>query len=97
MADQVGTRLKTICSKTQVVSLWVGYSLGYLDPNGKTGFHQQMKIEATNASRDLADALLTIFHQHYHYQDIRRVGVNCSDLVYATGLQLNLLKILKSR
>lgn len=97
MADQVGTRLRRSAAKTQVVSLWVGYSLGYLDPNGKTGFHQQMKIEATNASRDLADALLTIFHQHYHYQDIRRVGVNCSDLVYATGLQLNLLKILKSR
>ncbi len=35
--------------------------LGYLDPNGKTGFHQQIKIEATNASRDLAEALIDHF------------------------------------
>ena len=92
MADQVGTRLRRSAAKAQVVSLWVGYSLGYLDPNGKTGFHQQTKIEATNASRNLADALLTIFHQHYRCQDIRRIGVNCSNLVYATGLQLNLFE-----
>lgn len=90
MADQVGTRLRREEAKAQVVSLWVGFSLGYTDVSGKTGFHQQMKIEPTNASHVLAEALLMIFDRHYQRQDIRSIGVNCSRLVYATGLQLNL-------
>ncbi len=90
MADQVGTRLRREEAKAQVVSLWVGFSLGYTDISGKTGFHQQMKIEPANASHVLAEALLMIFDRHYQRQDIRSIGVNCSRLVYATGLQLNL-------
>ncbi|WP_165005461.1 Y-family DNA polymerase [Enterococcus sp. ZJ1668] len=92
MADQVGTRLRRLDAKAQVVSLWVGFSLGYTDPAGKTGFHQQVKIEPTNASKELATVLLQLFDHHYRQQDIRRLGVNCSDLVYATGLQLNLFE-----
>lgn len=90
MADQLGTRLRRAETKAQVISLWVGFSLGYIDPSGKRGFHQQLKIPPTNASQDLAEALLRIFDQHYKRQDIRSIGVNCSHLVYATGLQLNL-------
>ena len=42
-----------------------------------------MKIEPTNASHVLAEALLMIFDRHYQRQDIRSIGVNCSRLVYA--------------
>lgn len=70
MADQVGTRLRREEAKAQVVSLWVGFSLGYTDISGKTGFHQQMKIEPANASHVLAEALLMIFDRHYQRQDI---------------------------
>ncbi len=90
MADQVGTRLRREHIKAQVVSLWVGFSLGYTDSQGKTGFHQQLKVEATNSSQKLATILLTLFNNQYRQQDIRSIGVNCSHLIYTDSLQLNL-------
>lgn len=47
MADQVATRLRRTGAKTSVISLCIGYSIGYIDYEGKTSFHQQMKIEFT--------------------------------------------------
>ena len=90
MADQVGTRLRREHAKAQVVSLWMGYSLGYRDRLGKTGFHQQLKVEPTNSSHELSLILLNLFRKHYQHQDIRSVGVNCSKLIYTDSLQLNL-------
>lgn len=90
MADQVGTRLRREHVKAQVVSLWVGFSLGYKDSQGKTGFHQQTTVEATNSSQRLAAVLLDLFHKHYRRQDIRSIGVNCSHLAHTDSLQLNL-------
>lgn len=90
MADQIGTRLRRNNAKAQTISLWIGYSLGYIDFNGKTGFHQQKKVDPTNSTREISNHLLAIFDQHYSKQDIRNIGVNCSNLVYSTGLQLNL-------
>ncbi|MBF8807397.1 MAG: Y-family DNA polymerase [Enterococcus lacertideformus] len=90
MADQVGTRLRREHAKAQVVSLQIGFSLGYTDSQGKTGFHQQLKVEATNSSQKLASILLTLFNNHYRYQDIRSIGVSCSHLIYTDSLQLNL-------
>ena len=90
MADQLGTRLRRAEAKAEVISLWVGFSLDYIDPLGKKGFHQQLKIPPTNASHDLASALLQMFNRHYRQKDIRSIGVNCSHLVYSTCIQLNL-------
>lgn len=90
MADQVATRLRRINAKAQVVSLWIGFSMGYHDPSGKHGFHQQMKIFPTSSSKQLAEYLLQIFDRHYHFQDIRNIGVNCSKLVYTDAIQLDL-------
>lgn len=92
MADQVATRLRQSGVKTECVSLWIGFSMGYIDPKypEKRGFHQQLKIPLTNASKEIAEALLLIFNRHYHYQDIRNIGVNCSKLTFTNTLQLNL-------
>lgn len=92
MADQVGTRLRRMGAKTENVSLWIGYSIGYLDSKGKSGFHQQMKIPLTNTSKEIANYLLQIFDKNYKYQDVRHIGVNCSKLTYTTALQLNLFE-----
>jgi len=92
MADQVATRLRRSGAKAEVVSLWIGFSMGYVDRSGSRGFHQQMKVPATNSSKQIANYLLQIFDRHYKYQDIRNVGVNCSKLVYSNALQLDLFE-----
>lgn len=92
MADQVATRLRRTGAKAEVVSLWIGFSMGYIDRSGSRGFHQQMKVPATNSSKQIANYLLQIFDRHYKYQDIRNVGVNCSKLVYSNALQLDLFE-----
>jgi DNA polymerase V len=90
MADQVATRLRRSGAKTSVVSLGIGFSIGYVDQEGKSGFHQQMKIDPTNQSKEIAQHLLRIFHEKYTDQVVRNISVNCSDLVYGHSLQLNL-------
>lgn len=90
MADQVATRLRRSGAKTESISLWIGYSIGYIDQNGKTGFHQQMKVPKTNSTKEIAAYLLQIFHKHYCGQVIRHVGVNAAKLSYTTSLQLDL-------
>ncbi|MBU5584229.1 hypothetical protein KQJ29_31900, partial [Enterococcus sp. S181_ASV_20] len=49
MADQVATRLRHTGAKAEVISLWIGFSMGYVDRSGSRGFHQQMKVAATNS------------------------------------------------
>lgn len=90
MADQVATRLRRAGAKAEVVSLWIGFSMGYVDRAGNRGFSQQMKVPATNSSKQIASYLLQIFNRLYKYQDIRHVGVNCSKLVFSNALQLDL-------
>lgn len=92
MADQVATRLRRISAKAQVVSLGVGFSLGYVDETGKSGFHQQMKIPATNATKDLSNYLMEIFNRYYNHQDVRNISVHCSNLMFTTTAQLNLFE-----
>lgn len=90
MADQVATRLRRSGTKAGVVSLWIGFSLGYIDPTGKGGFSQQMKIPPSNNSKEIASYLLEIFNNHYKKQEVRNIGVHCSKLVYTSSLQLDL-------
>jgi DNA polymerase V len=90
MADQVATRLRRTHAQTQVVSLWIGFSLGYVDPEGKSGFSQQMKIAPTSSSKKLASHLLYLFERNYKSQDVRTIGVGCSKLVFTDSIQMDL-------
>lgn len=92
MADQVASRLRKEKKKTQNISLWVGYSLSYMDHEGKRGFSKQMKIDATNNSKKIAQTLLQIFNEHYDVQVVRTIGVSCSKLVDTNAQQLNLFE-----
>jgi DNA polymerase V len=89
---ELGTRLRREGVKAQLVSLWVGFSLGYTDWTGKGGFHQQVRIPATNTTKELVTCLLTIFEKYYKNQDVRNISVNCGDLIYTTSLQLSLFE-----
>ncbi|MDE8039054.1 Y-family DNA polymerase [Erysipelothrix rhusiopathiae] len=95
MADQVATRLRKENKYTKCIGLWIGYSLSYIDETGKTGFSKQVKIEATNNSARIAEALLQIFDQYYDVQVVRNLGINCTQLENPTQDQLSLFEPLE--
>ncbi|MGX7030011.1 Y-family DNA polymerase [Vagococcus zengguangii] len=90
MADQVGTRLRRLGAKAQVVSLSLGFSLGYINREGKTSVKKQLKISPTNTSRELARHLLQIFRHQYQQEEVRTVAINTSELIFTNALQLDL-------
>lgn len=89
MADQVATKLRRDNLMTQSLSLWIGYSLTYVDDKGKTGFSKQIKIEPSNNSKRIADSLIDIFRDYYYGQTVRNIGVNTSKLTEPVYRQLN--------
>lgn len=92
IAEQVSSRLRKSGAKTTCVSLGVGFSMGYIDPVDPEshGFHQQLKIPLTNSTKEIAQAALLLFDKHYRRQDIRNIGISCSNLRYTSSLQLSL-------
>lgn len=90
LSDQVATRLRKIDKKTTSVSLWIGYSLKYVDDEGRSGFSKQIAIKPTNSSQKIAEAVLTIFNQFYYGQTIRNIGINTAKLETPTTQQLDL-------
>ena len=90
MGDQVATRLRHANAKAQVISLWIGFSMGYVDEEGKSSFSQQIKVPPTHSSKEIIAILLRIFENHYTNQHVRNVGVNTGNLIYTDALQLDL-------
>lgn len=90
LSDQVATRLRKIDKKTTSVSLWIGYSLKYVDDEGRSGFSKQIAIKPTNSSQKIAEAVLAIFNHFYYGQTIRNIGINTAKLETPTTQQLDL-------
>ncbi len=90
LSDQVATRLRKIDKKTTSVSLWIGYSLKYVDDEGRSGFSKQIAIKPTNSSQKIAEAVLVIFNQFYYGQTIRNIGINTAKLETPNTQQLDL-------
>lgn len=90
MADQVGTRLRREGYQAQSLSLGLGYSIGYLDKDGRTSVRQQMKIPATHQSKALIEYFLQLFDWIYDGQIIRSVSVNTTNLIGDWWEQLDL-------
>ena len=90
LSDQVATRLRKIDKKTTSVSLWIGYSLKYVDDEGRSGFSKQIAIKPTNSSQKIAEAVLAIFNQFYYGQTIPNIGINTAKLETPTTQQLDL-------
>ncbi|MGX7234304.1 Y-family DNA polymerase [Enterococcus italicus] len=87
MAEQVAIRIRRQQLKTTSIHLCIGYSR---DESTK-GFSRQMKVDATNASKPLAESLLHLFHKFYDgTSKIRQIGVSYGKLVPANGTQLTL-------
>ncbi len=90
MADQVATKLRRDDLYTQSVMLWIGYSLSYIDEDGKTGFSQQIKVPNTNNTKTIADYLINYFRKHYYGQAVRNIGINATKLNRSGQRQLSL-------
>ncbi len=92
MADQVATRLRREKLRTSSISLWIGYSLSYIDEEGKKGFNKQVRVNPTHNSKEISDHLLNIFNQFYYGQVVRNIGVTCSKLSTESHQQINLFE-----
>ena len=97
ISDQVATRLRKVNQTTRSVSLWIGYSLAYVDEEGKHGFSKQLAIESTNSSQKIAEAVLTIFNQFYYGQTIRNIGISCAKLEVPVAQQLNMFETIEEK
>ncbi|NLC54689.1 MAG: Y-family DNA polymerase [Erysipelothrix sp.] len=90
IADQVATKLRRDGLYTQSISLWIGYSLNFIDEEGKTGFSKQIKITNTNNTKIIAKHLIQLFRQHYYGQSVRNIGVSTTKLNDEGHQQLSL-------
>ncbi|MCA5014530.1 MULTISPECIES: Y-family DNA polymerase [unclassified Enterococcus] len=90
IADQVATRLRSSHLKTGCVAVSVGYSKGYIDKQGRSGWRKQMKIQLSNNTKTLSDYVLQLFRSEYNGQDVRHVGISYSKLEKTDSLQLDL-------
>jgi len=90
IVDQVASRLRSSHLKTGCVSVSVGYSKGYLDSKGRSGWSKQRKVSLSNNTKVLSEHVLQLFRSEYNYQDVRHIGVSYSKLVQTDVLQLDL-------
>jgi len=86
MAEQVATRIRRHNCMTQCISLYIGSAHG----EANKGFSRQMKIPATDNSKQLVAHCLFLFRKHYQGQVVRHVGVSYSKLIDNHSLQLDL-------
>lgn len=97
MSDQVATRLRKSDKKARRFSLWIGYSLAYINQYGKSGFKKQITVEASNSSQKIADYMINMFSENYNGEVVRNIGITCSKLENNHHQQLNLFEPLENK
>lgn len=88
VAEQVATRLRAKSFQTECVALSIGYS----KYSESTGFRRQIKIDATDSSKELVMHCLQLFDTHYNGEAVRSAAVSYSKLVGNQAIQLNLFE-----
>lgn len=86
MAEQVAARIRRHHCLSQCVSVYIGTSRG----GEKDSFSHQMKITATDNTKELIHYCLTIFRKYYTGQVVRHIGISYGKLIYTNAKQLNL-------
>lgn len=87
MGEQLAIRLRKHTLATQVVSLSISDGRYTAD---SARFSTQMKISATNQTKDIVDALITLFEQHYHRTPVRYINIAADMIVPDVGTQIDL-------
>ncbi|WP_436645328.1 Y-family DNA polymerase [Lactiplantibacillus plantarum] len=92
LGEQVAARLRHHHKLAGCLSLSIGFSYAAAETDGRSGFHQALKIEPTNDNQALTQQLLWLFHKNWDGQAVRNIGVYSSKLSPDTGQQLNLFE-----
>lgn len=88
MNDDLSSKLRKENKMTQVVSLYIGYSMSEMG-----GFSRQMSLlTPTNETDVLFKALMEIFNKSIEDKPIRRVGINFGQLKEANFQQFNIFE-----
>lgn len=90
IVEQVTMRLRRMNTKTENISIYLGYPKNYIDQDGKRQANKQMKIPLTNNSKELKSFAMQLFTQIYFGQEVRSIGFSCGKLSTTDNLQLNL-------
>lgn len=88
MAEQVASRIRRKGYKTACVHVSIGYSK--FEPI--RGFSHQMKVSATNDSKQLTAHCYYLFDKFYNGMAVRNMAVSYSKLTDSRSLQLNLFE-----
>ena len=85
MAEQVASRIRRHGCLTQCVSLFIGAARG-----DDGSFHRQMRIPATDNTRELSKHCISLFRKYYNGFPVRHVGITYSRLLFTSTRQLDL-------
>jgi DNA polymerase V len=88
MAEQVATRIRRERCQTQCIHLYIGVAFG----ETQKGFAHQMKIPATDNTKQLIAHALFLFRKYYTGQVIRHIGITYSKLIFTQSVQLDLFQ-----
>lgn len=89
VGEQVASRLRHHNRLAACVSLSIGFAYAATSVDGRSGFHQEMRISPTDQNSEIVAAILKLFNQNWAGQAIRNVAVYTSRLSPATSQQLN--------
>ncbi|MEW9071700.1 Y-family DNA polymerase [Lactiplantibacillus plantarum] len=92
IGEQVAARLRHHHKLAGCLSLSIGFSYAAAETDGRSGFHQALKIEPTNDNQALTQQLLWLFRKNWDGQAVRNIGVYSSKLSPDAGQQLNLFE-----
>lgn len=90
IGEQVAARLRHHNKLANCLSLGIGFSYATAKEDGRSGFHHDIKIQATNDNRAITKQLLFLFRKYWAGQAVRNAAVYSSRLVTNTGQQLDL-------
>lgn len=90
ISDQVATKLRREGLFTQRISLWIGFSLSYIDDEGRSGFSKEIKIPNTNNTKIIANNLIELFRSLYLNEPVRNIGISASKISSQGHQQLSL-------
>lgn len=97
VGEQVASRLRHHHKQAGCVSLGIGFSYAASETDGRSGFHQEMRIAPTDQNAEITAAILSLFRRNWEGQAIRNVAVYTSRLCPSTGLQLNFFEPAKTQ
>ncbi len=94
ICEEVARRARRAKKAGRTVSLGIGYSKH--DRTG--GFHRSITLDtATNITKELYDACLTLFDKYYRLGVVRKISVTLSNVVDDCELQLSLFGFNKAK